>query len=279
MTDAMAPSSPPPRPPDRGAELAARLVSGIVLAVLAIGSALLGGWYFKAFVLLLALGTAWEWFEVTRCAGRWAACAAVVAVWFAISWHASIVLALYCVVMGAIGTAMFALFARGGEGGGWSAGGALYATLPLAAMVWMIDAPGGALVVLWLFAVVWTSDIGAFAVGRTFGGRKLAAAISPSKTWSGAIGGLGSSALFGATLAPFLLNNTMEAGAAMAVLVGIAAQIGDLFESWIKRRWKVKDSGRLIPGHGGLMDRLDSLTVAAPVFALIVFVTLLAGGP
>jgi phosphatidate cytidylyltransferase len=146
-------------------------------------------------------------------------------------------------------------------------------------MVWMIGAPGGALIVLWLFAVVWTSDIGAFAVGRTFGGRKLAPAISPSKTWSGAIGGLASSALFGATLAPFLLNNTMEAGAAMAVLVGGAAQIGDLFESWVKRRWKVKDSGRMIPGHGGLMDRLDSLTVAAPVFALIVLGVLLAGGP
>lgn len=274
MTDVMAPS---PRP-DRGAELAARLVSGIVLAVLAVGTALLGGWFFKGFVLLLALGVVWEWFELTRSAGRWAACAAVVAAWFAISWHGSIVLALYCVVMGAIGTAMFALFTRGGEGGGWSASGTLYATLPLAAMVWMLGAPGGSLIILWLFVVVWASDIGAFAAGRAIGGPKLAPAISPSKTWSGAIGGLLSSALFGATMAPFLLNSAMEVGAAMAALVGIAAQLGDLLESWIKRRWKVKDSGRLIPGHGGLMDRLDSLAVAAPVFALLVFLALATGG-
>ena len=275
MTDAMAPS---PRP-DRGAELASRLVSGIILAVLAIGTDLLGGWFFAAFVLLLALGVVWEWFEMTRCAGRWAACAAVVAAWFSLAWHGSIVLALYCAVMGAVGTAMFALFTRGGEGGGWSAGGTLYATLPLAAMLWIHDGEGGSLVILWLFAVVWFSDIGAFAIGRTAGGPKLAPAISPSKTWSGAVGGLLSSALFGATLAPFLLDSGMVAGAVMAALVGVAAQAGDLLESWIKRRFKTKDSGRLIPGHGGLMDRLDSLATAAPVFALIVLATLAAGHP
>ncbi len=266
MTDAMAPS---PRP-DRGAELAARLVSGIVLAVLAVGTALLGGWFFKGFVLLLALGVVWEWFEMTRSAGRWAACAAVVATWFALAWHGSIVLALYCAIMGAVGTALFALIRRGGEGGGWSAGGSLYATLPLAAMLWMHGVPGGSLVILWLFAVVWVSDIGAFAAGRTIGGPKLAPSVSPSKTWSGALGGLASSALFGATLAPILLDSSMVAGAVMAALVGIAAQAGDLFESWVKRRWKTKDSGRLIPGHGGIMDRLDSLATAAPLFALIV---------
>ena len=275
MTDAMAPL---PRP-DRGAELAARLASGIVLAVLAVCTALLGGWFFKGFVLLLALGVAWEWFEMTRSAGRWAACAAVVAVWFALAWHGSIVLALYCAVMGAVGTAMFALFTRGGVGGGWSAGGTFYATLPLAAMLWIQAGQGGSLVILWLFAVVWFSDIGAFAVGRTAGGPKLAPRISPSKTWSGAVGGLLSAALFGATLAPFLIDRSMTAGAITAVLVGFAAQVGDLLESAIKRRWNAKDSGRLIPGHGGLMDRLDSLVVAAPVFALIVFVLLHAGGP
>ncbi|MDA0218618.1 MAG: phosphatidate cytidylyltransferase [Proteobacteria bacterium] len=274
MTDVMAQS---PRP-DQGAELAKRLVSGIVLAVLAVGTDLLGGWFFKGFVLLLALGVAWEWFEMTRSAGRWAACAAVVAVWFALAWHGSIVLALYCVVMGAVGTAMFALVRRGGEGGGWSAGGSLYATLPLAAMLWIHVGVGGPLVILWLFAVVWFSDIGAFSVGRTIGGPKLAPAISPSKTWSGALGGLASSALFGATLAPFLLDSSMGGGALMATLVGIAAQIGDLFESWVKRRWKTKDSGRLIPGHGGIMDRLDSLATAAPVFALIVMVSLATRG-
>jgi len=263
----MAPSSRS----DPAAELARRTLSGIVLALLAIGAAVLGGWVFKGFVLLLALGVAWEWFTLTRAAGRWAACAAVVAVWFALSWHGSVVLALYCVVMGSIGTAMFALFGRGGEGGGWSAGGTLYATLPLAAMLWMETSPSGTLVVLWLFAVVWMSDIGAFAVGRTVGGPKLAPRVSPSKTWSGALGGLASAALFGATLAPFLIDRDMVGGLVMAIVVGAAAQAGDLLESGIKRRFGAKDSGSLIPGHGGLMDRLDSLATAAPVFAIAVF--------
>ena len=267
MTDVMAPS----HRSDPAAELARRAVSSLVLGALAIAAALLDGWFFKGFVLLLALGVTWEWFELSRAAGRWAACAAVVAVWFSLAWHGSIVLALYCAVMGSVGTAMFALFGRGGEGGGWSAGGTLYATLPLAAMLWMESAPGGGLVVVWLFAVVWASDIGAFAVGRTVGGAKLAPRISPSKTWSGAVGGMLSAALFGATLAPFLLQRGMEAGLVMAVVVGAAAQAGDLLESGVKRRFGAKDSGRLIPGHGGLMDRLDSLATAAPVFALVVF--------
>jgi len=263
---------------DASRELAARLVSGLVLAILAIGSDFLGGWVFKIFVLLLALGVVWEWFQLSRAAGRWAAFAAVTATWVALAWHGSVVLALYCSFMGAIGTAMFALFQRGGEGGGWSAGGTLYAALPLAALLWIRPSPGGELVILWLFLVVWCSDIGAFAVGRTVGGPKLAPSISPSKTWSGAAGGLGCAALFGATFAPWMLGMDMLRGLVFAVVVGLAAQAGDLLESAIKRRFGVKDSGHLIPGHGGLMDRLDSLAVAAPAYALVSALVMLQGG-
>jgi len=268
----------PSPPPEGSRELVLRLISGIVLAVLAVVADFAGGWVFKFVVLMLALGVTWEWFTLTGAAGRWAAFAAVVAVWFAIAVQGNISLALYATVVGAFGSALFALFTRGGEGGGWSAGGTFYAALPLAALLWVRPADGGQFAILWLFVVVWLSDIGAFAVGRTFKGPRLAPSISPSKTWSGAVGGLLTSALFGATLAPFLLDATMTQGLVLAVGVGLAAQAGDLLESRIKRRFAVKDSGRLIPGHGGLMDRLDSLAIAAPVFAVLIVIGALADG-
>ncbi len=262
---------------DPAAQLALRAASGAVLAILALGAAVIGGMTFQIVVLLLALGVAWEWFRMTGTAGRWAACAAILAVWAALVLQGSIVMAVYAALMGAVGTAMFTLFSRGGEGGGWSAGGTLYATLPLAALLWIGLAPGGQLAIVWLFAVVWISDIGAFACGRTLKGPKLAPSISPAKTWSGAVGGLLTAALFGATMAPFLLDVGMARGAVLAALIAVAAIAGDLLESRIKRRFDVKDSGTLIPGHGGLLDRLDSLVVAAPAFALLVLAGAMAG--
>ena len=278
MIAAMAPS---PRPRTDAGELALRVLSGLVLATLAIAAALAGGWFLDILLLALALGLVHEWFAMTRAAGRWAGFAAVVAAWLAmVATPGGILLGLYCVVIGAIGTALVALYLRGGEGAGWSAAGTLYAALPMTAILWIVSAEGGGLVVLWLFLVVWACDIGAFAIGSTFGGPKLAPAISPSKTWSGAVGGLAAAMLVGIALAPDLLAESPARGAMTAALVGLAAQAGDLIESRIKRRWGAKDSGRLIPGHGGLMDRLDSLVVAIPAFALVVVAgSFLGAGP
>jgi phosphatidate cytidylyltransferase len=127
--------------------------------------------------------------------------------------------------------------------------------------------------VLWLFVTVWASDTGAFVTGRAIGGPRLWPRLSPSKTWSGAVGGLIATALVGGLAA-------LWAGAAATLLVpagialGIAAQAGDLAESLAKRRFGVKDSGGLIPGHGGLLDRLDGMLAAA---ALLSLMTLAAG--
>lgn len=130
-----------------------------------------------------------------------------------------------------------------------------------AALLWLRGLPdAGAWLVLMLVLAVWASDIGAYLVGRLVGGPKLAPRISPGKTWSGAAGGL-----LAAGLAGFSVYGVR--GAAFAAVLGIAAQGGDLLESALKRHFGVKDSGRTIPGHGGLLDRLDGMLVAAPVAA------------
>jgi phosphatidate cytidylyltransferase len=130
--------------------------------------------------------------------------------------------------------------------------------------------------VVFLFLVVWASDISAYFSGRFLGGPKLAPAISPNKTWSGAMGGLLGALLVGVGAALALGGAApLGATAAVALLLGLATQSGDMFESWMKRRFGVKDSSGLLPGHGGLLDRLDGVLAAAPVAALIG----LASGP
>jgi phosphatidate cytidylyltransferase len=127
--------------------------------------------------------------------------------------------------------------------------------------------------------VVWASDTGAFAVGRMIGGPKLAPAISPAKTWAGVVGGLLAAVVVSVVMAGRILPMDLVQAVTFAVIVGVTAQLGDLGQSWIKRRFKAKDSGMLIPGHGGVMDRVDGLVPAAAVFALIVaFCPGFAGG-
>jgi phosphatidate cytidylyltransferase len=143
-------------------------------------------------------------------------------------------------------------------------------------LAWLRDADHAGLVaILFLFAVVWATDIAAFFVGRSLGGPKLAPAISPGKTQSGALGGAAGGVLAGVALAAFADLDNLPLMALLAFLLSVVSQIGDLFESWVKRRHGVKDSGNLIPGHGGVMDRVDGLVAAA--FALYVVGALLSG--
>jgi phosphatidate cytidylyltransferase len=124
--------------------------------------------------------------------------------------------------------------------------------------------------VIVLLLVVWASDIGAYVTGRAIGGPRLAPAISPGKTWSGAVGGLVAAALVGAAASAILRNGPVFWRPMLfAVLIGIISQAGDLFESQLKRHFGVKDSGSMIPGHGGLLDRLDALLTAVPAAALL----------
>jgi phosphatidate cytidylyltransferase len=155
------------------------------------------------------------------------------------------------------------------------AGGVAWIALAAAAALWMrADPLVGRANIGFLVVVVWASDIGAYLTGRAFGGPKLAPAISPGKTWSGAAGGLVAAALVGVGIA--LVHGLRHPGppclaraAGLAIVVSLLGQVGDLAESWAKRRLGVKDSGRLIPGHGGLLDRLDAAIAVLPLAALL----------
>jgi phosphatidate cytidylyltransferase len=146
----------------------------------------------------------------------------------------------------------------------WLAAGVIYASVFLVSMLLLRNDPRlGLVALIWLFALIWTADIAAYFTGRAFGGPKLWPSVSPNKTWSGALGGtLGGLVAGAATLAAAGLS-LRPVHAVVMLAVVIAAQLGDLMESAIKRRFGVKDSSQLIPGHGGLMDRCDSLVVAA----------------
>lgn len=151
----------------------------------------------------------------------------------------------------------------------------VYVALPAISLLYVMSV-GGAVSIFWLLAVVWATDIGAYAFGRMIGGPKLAPSISPNKTWSGAVGGLVSAVVISAAVTwGFGVQITFLLGA-LAVGLSIVSQAGDLFESGLKRRYQVKDSGALIPGHGGVMDRFDGLWFAAPLAALLAL--LLGGG-
>jgi phosphatidate cytidylyltransferase len=152
--------------------------------------------------------------------------------------------------------------------------GLAYVAMAGAALLWLRDDPvAGRSAVLFVLLIVWAGDIGAYLVGRGLGGPRLAPRISPGKTWSGALGGLLAAVAVGLLAAHlFAGGGNVWRAALIAAILGIVAQAGDLLESFVKRRLEVKDSGHLIPGHGGLFDRLDGVLAAAPAAALLALV-------
>ncbi len=154
-----------------------------------------------------------------------------------------------------------------GWGAGWTLGGFVYALVPALALLWIRDrAPQGLELLYWVFIVTWTTDIGAFFAGRAIGGPKLAPTISPNKTIAGLVGGMVSAGLGSWAWVQYVMLPLPLLW--LAPLFAAAAQGGDLFESWLKRRAGVKDSGAILPGHGGVLDRLDGLVVVAFLTAL-----------
>ncbi|HEX8420578.1 MAG TPA: phosphatidate cytidylyltransferase [Sphingomonas sp.] len=146
--------------------------------------------------------------------------------------------------------------------------GVVYCAVPVMALVFVRRQDEGLLFAFWMLAIVWACDIGAFFAGRSIGGPKLAPRLSPNKTWAGLIGGI----LLATTLAAILYANYgLPLRLLLATpLLAALAQGGDLYESWLKRRAGVKDSGNSLPGHGGVLDRLDGLVPVAPIAALLV---------
>ena len=197
-------------------ELTTRILSGITMIVVALGTAVVGGYTFAVLAAAAATGMFYEWLRITR-----------------------------------------------GWGAGWAVGGFLYCLAPALALLWIRDRSGGEglSLLLWVFIVTWATDIGAYFAGRRFGRRKLAPSISPNKTVEGLWGGVFAAFLFGAAWA--WATGLNPALILLAPLFAVAAQGGDLFESRMKRQAGVKDSGDWLPGHGGLLDRLDGLVPVA----------------
>ena len=175
---------------------------------------------------------------------------------------------LVAIFVAAVATLMFYEWTRlvRGWGAAWYASGFVYALLPALALLWIRERDvHGLELLVWAFIVTWATDIGAYFAGRRFGRRKLATAISPGKTVEGLYGGIAAAALFGGAWA--LATGLGTALLVLAPVLALAAQAGDLFESSMKRRAGVKDSGTWLPGHGGILDRLDGLVPVAVLTA------------
>ena len=224
---------------DAGNELHKRIATGSVVALMALVLLLAGGAFFVAFVLLCAMLMILEWMELTKNDDR-----------------------------------RLRLF------------GFAYVLLPCLSLIMLrsivfpdlaeLEAETNSLPVLHLICIVVATDVGAFAAGKTFGKHKLAPSISPGKTWEGLGGGVLAASIVSMSFAPFVMFPSSSMGCILlGGVLAVIAQAGDLFESWVKRRAGVKDSGKLLPGHGGILDRTDGFVFAAPVY---LFTAILGGG-
>jgi phosphatidate cytidylyltransferase len=265
-------------------DLAPRVASAIVLVALAFATLWAGGQIFVLFWLIASFAVLWEWQRllgapgyVSRLlagAGTLALCAALVTGGYG-DWAIAL-LALGSAASGALAWQKGATSSQIK----WIMCGVFYAgSLLIAVLILRLSVRHGIEAILWLFAIVWGTDILAYFSGRSIGGPKLLPSVSPSKTWSGLIGGVLGGAIAGTVLLCVALPAARTQWPWMflfAVVLALVSQGGDLFESSLKRRYGVKDSSALIPGHGGAMDRLDGFTAAAVLAALI---GLLHGGP
>jgi phosphatidate cytidylyltransferase len=246
--------------------LVARVAAAAVLVPLALGTAYAGGWWWTALVTLAVIGLYVEWLRVVglaqarRVVATGVIALTVIGVSLGLG-RSEAVLSAW--VIGLAGTALLAAERRG-----WAAGGFLYASsAQLAAIAVRADPVKGFDALVFVLLVVWATDIGGYFAGRGIGGPKLWPRVSPNKTWAGAIGGFLLSLVVAAMFVALGRGKALPL-LCLAGLLSVAGQLGDLLESAVKRRFGVKDSSHLIPGHGGLMDRLDSL-VAALVLAAI----------
>ena len=257
-------------PPAAGrSNLMLRIVSSLVLAPLAIAAAYFGGLVFFAFWAVAALAVLWEW-QTLVCADERNPVLATGAVALAGSGLLIMLdrpgIAIALIVLGCFGAAALASNTRRM----WCAAGVVYAAgLLVAPVLLRRDASFGFAAILFLFVIVWLTDITAYFVGRAVGGPKLMPRVSPNKTWSGAIAGTVASMIGGVIVASQFDIGGLAGAAVVAFVLSIVSQVGDLAESAVKRQFNAKDASQLIPGHGGLMDRLDGFVAAAVAGALI----------
>lgn len=253
-------------------DLAKRLASAVVLGAIAFSLTWLGVKPFALLVVAFALVISWEWASLVRSSEFDAALvlqglAVVFAVALAAYEYAA--LGLAAILCGAIIVATLAV----GRRPVLSAAGVLFAGVPAVGLLWFRADPSlGLHAVVFVLCVVIATDTFAYFAGRLIGGPKLAVSVSPNKTWAGLIGGVSAAAMTGGLIAWWIGAPTARL-VGIAALLGLAAQAGDLAESALKRSFGVKDASKLLPGHGGFMDRIDGLVAAAGVAALVALAT------
>ena len=251
------------------ANLTMRIVAAAVLIPLAVAIAYAGGWLWAALVTLAAIGLFVEWLAIVGLAGATrvtvpgVAALAVAGLCFAIG--------RFDVALMALAVGFVAVVAIAPERRSWVAAGFLYAAAAeIASVLVRLDPVKGFAALMFVLLIVWVTDSGGYFAGRGIGGPKLWPRVSPKKTWAGAAGGFVASLAVACGFAAFDLGRIgpllMLSGA-----LSVVSQLGDLFESAVKRRFDVKDSSHIIPGHGGLMDRLDGFVAAVVVAALFGF--------
>jgi phosphatidate cytidylyltransferase len=253
---------------ERGSRnLLMRVIAALILAPAAIAIAWAGGWPWAGLVTMAAIGLFVEWLIIVG-AGRNAGVIATGTAALSLSGFClasgQIEAALVTVALGVVSVGFFSPGRRA-----WGAAGFCYAAAALvASIVLRLDASAGLVALILVLLIVWVTDIGGYFAGRGIGGPKLWPRVSPKKTWAGAIGGFIASLAIAAVFASLGFGK-MGPLLLLGAVLSIASQLGDLFESAVKRRFGVKDSSQLIPGHGGLLDRLDGFVAAIVLAALI----------
>lgn len=261
-----------PTPAGKMADLRTRAIVGIVLIAVALAALLAGGILWWILAAAAAMGMMLEWSDLAK-ASNFKKIIALAGLAFGLLLAAPFLWGSgRDTVAALVGLALVVAVL---DNNGRLGFGLAYAGLPVMALLYLRTEPHGVMLTLWTLAIVWATDIGAYFAGRALGGPLLAPIVSPKKTWSGLGGGMVAALIVGAAIAAAggLSSGCLWLGAPLAVL----AQLGDIYESGLKRKANVKDSGNLLPGHGGLLDRLDGLVPVAVLVGALVANGTLAG--
>jgi len=251
-----------------------RPLFGVTLAALTVSAVFSGGAYMAVFAATVSLAAAREWHRMVtqRTFGTdfYVTCAAIIATLVAaLAWPSSII---PWAVLGTVAVLSLILAIGRAEPAVWQSLGVIYLGGPMLALLQLRHVPHGAMIVVGMFVAIWATDTGALIFGNLVGGPRLWPSLSPNKTWAGTIGGVVAAAAAESAFVAFLGGHPFF-GAVLGAGIAVVAHCGDLFESWVKRVFQRKDSGSMIPGHGGVLDRIDSTLAAAPCLAALVLLT------